>query len=245
MNNKYLIKKDNQILFGATYMEAYIPANMFDKGICQYMGSDKVSIFGLFVFKLANSKGVIDASCKLKTFKFPSMILSKPSSVETKMLELAEGKGEEKYVVLKYFKNDAVMFSSKVLSKIENIEIYINLLMEGHLPNTLSYDDLLPITLKCMAINGGMGVQALLFSVVISNMYRYANDLTIPFRKIIGKGKAGPLEYKAVNARTVCANDSTFSAIVFEDADTMAIASINRKRYNKNTNPSPVEALIN
>lgn len=242
--SKFLTKKDDQIIFNGTYMEAYIPANMFDKGTCQYMGSDKVNIFGLFVFKISNANGNIDDKCKLQTFNFPSMFISKPSSVETRVVEFYPGKGEVKYIVLKFFKDDAVMFSSKVLSKIENIEIYINLLIEGNLPSTLSYDDLLSITLKCMNINGRMHVQALLFSVVISNMYRYKNNLTVPFRKIIGKGEASPLDYTAVNARTVCANDSTFSALIFEDADTMILSSVNRKRYNKDTNPSPVESLI-
>lgn len=244
MNAAFLSKKGDQIIFNGNYMEAYIPESMFNKGICQFMGSNKLSVFGLFVFRIGDSNGNIDPKSKLHTFNFPSIILTKPSSTENRVIELYPGKGEEKYVVLKFFKDDAVLFSCNVISKIENIEIYVNLLIEGKLPSTLSYDDLLKITLKCMDVNGGMPVQALLFSVVLLNLYRWDKDLSVPFRKIIGKGKAGPLDYKAVNARTVCANDSTFSAMIFEDIDSMAMSSINRKRYNRPTNETPLEQLI-
>lgn len=242
--NSFLSIKGDQIIFNGAYMEAYIPKSMFTKGICQFTGANKLTIFGLFVFKLGNSKGEIEKGSKLQTFNFPSIVITKPSSSENRTIELVPGKGEEEYVVLKYFKDDALLFSRNIISKIENIEIFINLLIEGKLPHTLSYNDLLRVTLKCMEVNGGMDVQAVLFSVVILSLYRSDKDLSVPFRKLIGAGKAGPYEYKAANARTVCANDSTFSAMIFEDIDSMTMSSVNRKRYNRQSNETPLEQLI-
>ena len=76
------------------------------------------------------------------------------------------------------------------------------------------------------------------------NEDRFKNDLSIPFRKMYATNKAGELDYVAANSRTICANNGTFSALTFEDQDTMLVTSANKKRYNKKENESPLEKII-
>lgn len=235
---------NDQMLFTGNYMEAYIPESYIKKNLCEFLGDDKIRLFGLFTFRLGGNNGVITPNSRLNTFNFPSMIITKPSGTEYREMELKQGV-KEKFLVLKYFKNDAIKFTTKVISQIDNIEIFVNLLIEGNLPHILKYDDVKDITFKCLDINGGLKIPAETWSIVIATLYRYNKDLSIPFRKVRGLDKAGPLEYKTANARTISANDSTFSALIFEDIDTMLVNSINRKRENKNSNISPLETLIN
>lgn len=238
----FFIKKDRSLLLNMEYMEVYIPEALFKKGLNEELG-DRVSILGIFNFKVG--KGVDKLEPTLHTFKFPSMITSAPSSIETKEMELTKGSGIQKYKILKYYKGNEVLESLFVIADIGNVEKFVNLLVNGGLPNTIKYSSILDLFLQNILVNKqSLGVSAVSLSAVISEIYRYKNDLSVPFRKVIGAGKAGELEYVSANARTVCANNGTFSALTFEDQDTMLVISANKKRYNKKENESPLEKII-
>lgn len=238
-----LMKKDNKILLSSEYMEAYLPKKMFKKGLNEVLG-DKLSIMGLFNFKYSNNENDISKQ-PMHTFTFPSMMMTKPSSIKEQEIELFEGSGIQKYVVAKYYKGDEIMSATSVVAEIGNVEKFINLLIEGNIPNTINYSKVLELFINSMLINKqNLGVSAVVLSVVISEIYRYKKDPTSPFRKVIGKGQAGELDYLAANARAVCANNSTFSALTFEDIDSMLVSAINKSRYNKKENESPVEQII-
>lgn len=239
----YFIKKEDKILVNADYVEAYVPEKYFKKGLNEVMG-DKITIMGIFNFRVGNKDGVITNN-KLHTFKLPTMMITKPNSIEVKELELTNGSGSQKYKVMKYFKGDELMTSTKIVTSIDNVEKFVNLLIAGNLPNTINYSEILNLFLKNITFNKQkLGISALILSVVISEIYRYKKDMSLPFRKVIGAGKANELDYIAANARTVCSSNSTFSALTFEDPNTMLVTSINKLRYNKKENPSPVEKII-
>ena len=238
-----LIKKDNKILLNAECMKAYIPKKMFKKGLNEILG-DKLSIMGLFNFRFSNDENSIDKQ-PIHTFTFPSMMISKPSSIKEQELELFEGSGVQKYVVATYYRDEEIMCTTSVVADIDNVEKFINLLIEGNLPNTIPYNKILELFIKNMEINKqNLGVSAVVLSVVISEIYRYKKDHSVPFRKVYGKGNAGELDYKPANSREICANNSTFSALTFEDIDTMLVTSINKSRYKRKENESPVEQII-
>ena len=238
----YFIKKDESLLLNIDYMEAYIPDSLFKKGLNEELG-DRFSLLGIFNFRVG--KGPDKLESKIHTFKFPSMITTSPSSMEEEEFELTEGSGSQKYKILKYYKGNKVLESLFVIADIGNVEKYINLLINGNLPNTIKYTDLLNLFLQNIIVNKqSLGISALVLSAVISEVYRYKKDLSIPLRKIIAKGKCGELDYFAANARTIAANNGTFSALTFEDQDTMLVTSANKHRYNRKENVSPLEAII-
>lgn len=246
MQIPFLKIQNNKLIFTAvSYMEIYIPDKLFKKDMNEYAG-DVVNIFGIFNLRIGNSKGEIDPSSKLYTFNVPAMFTTKPSSSEIKEMELMKDTGLTKYHVLKYYLGDEVMTSVSIIKDISNVSKFIDLLLAGGLPRTIAYEDILKIFLKNMEINGQTGnVSAVIYSVIISELYRWKQDTSVPFRKIIGAGKNdNQYDYIPSNARNVCANNSTYSALTFEDADTMVVYSVNRKRQNKKQNKSPLEKII-
>lgn len=243
MSVAYLTIKNEKVIFTGDYLEAYVPDNLFKKDMNEYLG-DIVHMMGIFNFRLGKNREV-DSSSKLYTFNFPSMIMSRPSSTEIKELELIPGTGVKKYHILKYNNGDEFLTSTEVVKDISNVEKFVNLLLSGALPPTLKYEDILRMFYKNLEVNGETcNVSGVLLSVVVSELCRYKQDQSIPFRRVIGKDKAGQLDYKLANARSVCANNSTFSALTFEDIDTMLVYSVNKKRYNKKENESPLESII-
>ena len=240
----YLEKKDNKLIFTGEYMEAYVLDKLFKKNLNEVVGED-VDLFGLFNYRVSNKKGEIDPKSKLYTFNFPSKIVTKPTSIETAELELLPGCGVQKYRVLKYYNGDAMMECLQVVKSITNVETLVNMFLSASIPNTIPYEKLPEVFMTGLFINGETGnVNASTISVYISELNRYKKDTSIPFRKIAGKGNCSSYDYVPANVRSVCANNSTFSALTFEDIDTMMVYSINKKRYNKPQNASPIEQII-
>lgn len=236
------VKKDISLLLNVDYMEAYIPEHLFKKGLNEELG-DKVSLLGIFNFKIGKGPDKLDN--KIHTFHFPSMIVTAPSSIDTEEFELIKGTGVQRYKVLKYYKGNAVMESLHTIADIGNVEKFVNLLLEAALPNTLPIPDVKRLFLQNIIVNKqSLGISDVALSAMVSEIYRYKNDMSIPFRKMYGAGKAGELDYQAANARVVSANNGTFSGLIFEDQDTMLVSAVNKKRYNKKENESPLEKII-
>ena len=238
--------KDDSMIFTKDYMEVYIPQNLFKKDLNEIYG-DIVHVMGIFNFRVGNKDGEIDKNSKVYTFNFPSMFNTKPSSIEEKEMKLVTNSPTTKYYVLKYYKNDKMMVSTEIIQDISNLKVFINLLLAGTIPPTIEYESILKMFYKCMEINNETAnVTGLVLSIIVSEICRFKKDETIPFRRIIGNNKynVSQLDYKMCNYRQVCANTSTFTAITFEDIDTMLAYSINRKRYNKKSIKSPNEELL-
>lgn len=240
MKPSFLQIKDETIIFTGKYMEAYIPDKLFKKNLNEVYG-DKINMMGIFNFRLSDTTE-IDPKSKLYTFNFPSMITSKPGSIETKQMELTKDSGLQTYYVLKYNTGDPVLTSTNVIMDISNVEKFVNLLMSAALPNTLEYETVLKMFYKNLEINNETcNVSSPALSTVVSELYRYKKDNSIPFRR--AKGVKGT-DYTPANARSVCANTSTFTALTFEDINTMLVYSVNRKRSNKKQTESPLEQII-
>lgn len=243
MANPHMIIKDKQILFVGEYMEAYLEAKFFKKGLNEIYG-DQLKILGIFNYRLGKD-GTIPANAPLKTFKFPSIMYTEPNSMEDAELELIPGTGVKKYKLLKYYKNAKVMTDTRCVATIDSVSLFNNIKMAGGIPNTIKYLDIEKLDLANLEINKqNLGTPATQLSIAIAEIYRYKGDISIPFRKKFGKGEAGDLDYIAGNSRMVCAANSTVAALTFEDQDSMLVSSINRKRYKKKQNPSPLEAII-
>lgn len=241
----YFADKDEKLIFTGGYMEIYIPDSLFTSGIATVIG-EKVETMGLFNFRVMNKATDKRESSPVKTFKFPSKMITKPNVIETETLELIKGSGEEKYYVLKYFNGDVVMTSTNAIATVDNVETFIKMLNDGKIPSTIPYDNLLPLMIKNLEINSvNLQVSATLMSCIISELYRSKKNIAKPFRQEIGKSRdVSVFAYTNVNNRTVCSMNSTFSALTFEDIDSMITSSINKNRYGRNQAYTPVEELI-
>lgn len=246
MKVAYLQEKDDAIIFTGNYMEIYIPMYYFEMGLAEVNG-DIIDSMGMFNFRVNTSDKQDIETTKVHTISIPTMISLKPTSVVNREFELLKDSGKQKYKVLKFFNGDTVITSSNVVALVDNTEAFIlKLLSEGKIPNTIDYEDVFKSFLKNLDLNNmNLNVHAMLIGMVVAELYRSKKDLSIPFRKVIGKGgNVSQTDYVAVNTRTLCSYSSTFSAVTFEDIDTMILTSVNRKRQNKTQAYTPVEAIV-
>ena len=90
------------------------------------------------------------------------------------------------------------------------------------------------------------GVPSLILEIILGVSYRSKDNTALKFAKIIGSPsyKGSEYDYKMASIREICQYASTFSAITFEDMDSMICASINRERDKKEESYSPVEKLF-
>jgi hypothetical protein len=183
---------------------------------------------------------------KLETINFPSMISIFPSDIEEKKLTLIEGDNEpEPYLVAKFNKGSRLMRSS-IVQESANVELFINLITKGKIPVTIPYSQILNIWLKNLSVNNiKLGVVSSVLEAIIAQFYRDKAKPENKFAMRIGKDPTtSEYAYKPANIRELCARNSTFAALTFEDMDAMLTSSINIKKLNKEEIDSPLEKLL-
>jgi hypothetical protein len=235
----------DQAVFTGNYMEVYIPRFYFDNDISKFIG-DKVETLGIFNFRVFSSEEK-KGNSPLHTFKFPSFLVTKPTSSDYEEIEdLIEDADENSFAVLKYYKGDIFIDNLNVTQKSDNTILFINLLHSGKLPTTIPYDQVLELELENTAFNGvNLNVSSTVLELIISEIYRDKTDLTKSFRFKAGSGgKTSMHNYKPINIKQISTFNSTFTGVTFEDIDYNLVASVNKTRYNKKEASSPIERTI-
>lgn len=234
-----IVKKDGFIYFNGSYLEMYVPKDFIDRGIAEDVGN-LYKAFGIIHLRTFD-KG--EKPRELETLNLPSMINLYPSEKEERNITL-EGQ-EGRYLVLKFFNGDKVM-DSQIRQDTTNCEIFLDLLFRGKLPSTIDYSKVMALWDKNLQMNGvNFGVPATCRSVTIAEIYRDKNKPEFRYAKTVGKNfTKKQLDYITSNAREMCARNSTFAAITFEDFDAMLTASLNINKYKKSETVSPIEKII-
>lgn len=241
---KAALKNDGEnMVFTGNYMEMYIPSFYFEGKLAEDSGS-AIRVFGLFIVRVFDIKG---KPLALETFNVPTMIHIYPSSIEVKELQLVSGPdGElEKYHVAKFNKGNIVMKNS-IPQDATNVELFLDVLTRGKLPKTIPYSQVLQVWQKNLSLNGvKLGVTSTVLEIIISEIYRNKKRPEETFAKLIGKDPSiSEYAYRPANIREICARNSTFAAITFEDMDSMITSGLNINKYNKQETESPIEKII-
>ena len=147
--------------------------------------------------------------------------------------------------VLRYQKGHKIM-NSGTLENSSNVESYLNFIMKGKVPSIVPYEKSLQIWRKNQAINSAnLGVPSVIEELILSTSYRYKKNPGIKFAHVIGADlNISQFDYVMNNIRQICQYTSTFTALTFEDIDSMVTTSLNRTRTNGYEAYSPIEALI-
>lgn len=239
MFKKQIVKKDGFITFTGSYLEVYVPKSFVERGLAEDVGS-LYKVFGIIHLRTFD-KG--EKPNELETLNLPSMINMYPSEKEDRLLTI-EGQ-ENRYLVLKFFNGDKIM-NSQVRKDSGNCEIFLDLLFRGKIPSTIDYSKVMALWNKNLEMNGvGFGIPATCRSVTIAEIYRDKNQPENRYAKTVGKNfTKKQLDYITSNAREMCARNSTFAALTFEDFDAMLTASLNINKYNRSETVSPIEKII-
>ena len=261
---KEFIASEGNIILNAPYAEAYIPESLFrniDKEsemntAVAYLDGDAISTVGLFNIRFMPSDSEKRDKYPLKTFAYPSQILTYPTRTTKEKLVLTnadkdnaadsdEDTEPSKYYVLHYYRGDIIM-SANTEAKVSNCEKFLEMLTQGKIPNTIPYHALPDIWMKNFNINDTEpGVPSVIMQFIIAEQCRYAKDPRTPFRKKIGKGSGvSDEDYMMQNMRTIASYNSTFAALTFEDISQMICSSVNMTRQNLPQNKSPIEKVL-
>ena len=115
------------------------------------------------------------------------------------------------------------------------------------MPEIIPLDsDITDLWIKNKEMHGvNFGVRPEVEEMILALVYREKGKLTSKFSKYYGLDeKANPYNFELADLRKVCQYASTFSAVTFEDFDTMVTTSINRSRNHTPESYSPIEDTI-
>lgn len=232
------LKRDGEsILYnGDGYFAFFVPENYFlgkNSAKAIIMG-ELVNLFGILDYQLFTSNGKPNGP--VRCFKFPSVFLTKPSSVEkVKNIKITEWMDADDYRVLKYKKGAPIIVSTKVPQDLQNVEFFYSLFLGGNLPSTIPYEDLYTYITENINLAGeSYGITNQLFGIVVSEMARDPNNLQKAFRNSNAK------HYKAINIKDIPKFISPYSAITSENWDEAVVNAIE----NKSTKDIPMEKIL-
>lgn len=244
MLNQKTKVQNGMIHFTGDYMEFYIPEYYFQRNLAEELGG-RLKVFGLFNVQLFDNKG--KPTGKIETFTVPSLIIIEMDEIETRRMKLLglPDEEDELYHVVKYNSGDPIM-AVDFAQDSTNVELFLDLLTGGKIPRTIKYSDILKIWQENLRLNSvHLNVASNVLEAIITQLYRNPNTPEETFAMVAGKtATPNELGYRPANIREVCARNSTFSALTFEDFDQMMTASLNRNRYGKKEMSSPLEKII-
>lgn len=241
MEFKSAIKRvENDIVFIGDYLEIYVPDNFFAENV--HLAEDRgtyISTIGLLYCRVFDKN---DNPGKLEILNLPTNITLYKSDIEEKILTLDDE--PEKYRVCKYFKGSRIM-PIDIIQQSDSVESFFNLVLRGKVPKNIPYDKILGVWLKNLRINGvSLGIPTSVLEIIIREVYR-DRKTSEPFARSYGKNPNIDLKsYMCVNMRTICAMNSTYAALTFEDFVRMVTTSLNRTAEGKPEVISPLERVI-
>lgn len=248
------IKRDGKIIVNCDAMEAYIPLDLFDEdrvsmdivhaAVASAFG-DGFKVVGVFNVRYANGtdaeKKVSDAP--LKTFIYPNIIETYPSSFSDKELQLDPNGEPEKYRVFKYTRGD-IMMDADVKKDSDNCTKFLDILNKGKFPNTIPYPEIYNAWIRNIEINNGnVGVTYMQLQFIISCIYKMRKDITKPFRMEYGKDMTSN-DYYTSNIRGSVASSSVFANQTFEHMSRMLTNAVNITRRDLPQDSSPIEKVL-
>ena len=243
--------KNQKNYLNTAYAEFFIPMDYFTDGHAEDF-KDAVKTIGIFQFIVYpdGKKGTSDGlrvetkNPNLHTMLLPSTITLTVNNSHDEEAILSDGI-KRKYKVLEYIKGEEICSSYMVENSDNTIE-YLNMIMDGKLPDTIPYSQGLALLMTNTALNNvHFPVSAVTMEIMLTMVYRNKANLEETFSKVIGKNpNVSQYDYYVASVREVCQYTSTLTGLTFEDIDTMITTSLNRTRSGKKEPYTPTEKII-
>lgn len=238
----YFKSDDRYIYLKKPYAEFYIP-NYYFEGVGGFATDLGQTIRTLGVFDIGFFKeGKLE---EWKVMNIPTWIELFVYDSENRSVELPKMAGSTPCRVLKYFEGSRLMDSVTVEDS-TNAETYLSFVLSGKVPPSVPYNKSLELWQKNQALNDAdLKVHSVIEELILSVSYRDKNNLGQKFAKVIGKDPStSQYDYTMASIRQICQYASTFTALTFEDIDSMITTSLNRTRTKAPEAHSPIEKII-
>ena len=200
---------------------------------------NRASSVGLFWFSVGDEYYELTLPVKI-VFEF--------SEEEELIGKITKDLPEGKYSVFILHNGDKFITDINHVMSVEDMElIFTNMVCEGKIPPTVSYNESIDIMMKLLQASGyglGLGVSSAVLECLFGEIYRDKNDATIPFRKSVNKSGSTMYDGKMVRLARIPELQSSLSALVGEDMFTSLDALIVRNRKGIKDIESPLEQIM-
>lgn len=237
--------KNNMFYLEEGMLELYIYQDYMEKNSAKIVGT-KVESLGLLPMALFKDIKATKPTWQ-GTLMIPTTTTFYPSSTDTdQRLKLYPDSDEKEYTVIRFEKGDRFT-SPDIIQNLDNVVLFTEMILNGRLDCNIPYDQLSTAWVKNMLLNKvSLNVPITNIESIVANLCRYKDDLTKPFSWVYGKNpdKVSQVAYRFVNVREICAADSVFGALSFEDMNYMLDSSLNMTSEGREQRISPVEKVI-
>lgn len=216
----------------------YVPEKFFNTNIVEIAGS-YVSLIGVCDYAIISPNGKMS---EVKPFRFPTVFLCRPNSIEkVKRLKIGKSKEEKDYRVLHFLKGNEVISQVRVPEIIDNVEDFFRLMViTGRIPTTIRYDKGHEYFQENIELNGSSyGLSLQLFGLLWSELCRDPKDISKPFCLTDMKDMNG---YKPISIKTSPNYVSPYVALASEQLDESIRAAI--LIDDKDIKYSPLEKIV-
>lgn len=240
-------EKSGQFYLDDGRLELYTPSSYLER--INTIDGGVFNLLGLCPYKFyakANDK----KPTKVGILNVPSMINTYPVDIEMNVEDaiwtgIYDYSNMNNYTVL-HFDAGRPFTDKNGIKKLDNVNLFMELMLGSKLDNNIPYPYLSQAWIKNMFMNDNdLGVPSTTVDLVIYELCRSIKDASKPFGAVYGKDPTiSPVAYRFANIREVCATNSVFTAIAFEDMNSMLDASLNMTQKEKDQKISPVEQVI-
>ena len=234
------MKEDNHVLYFNAESPAeciyYIPQQYFDSKRAEIIG-EYVNTMGVFEYVYVDISGKAHDA---KPFKCPTMIKCKPSKIErVNNFHLLNTQGPDDYRVLRFSKDSELISELNIPKNVTNVESFVKLVIGGHLPNYIPYDEILDYLLLNSEMNGfNYKITNQILALLVSELYRDKNDPSKPFRLSKSEDRRA---YTAMPITQIPRLVSVYTSLTGEYPAQAIAAAITNKG---DTPHSPLEKII-
>lgn len=223
-----LFNQDGEFIF-------YVLEEFFQKEYVIIKG-EYVNLIGILDYAIFDENG---HNSGLKRFYFPSVFLTKPSSIDKmKNVRLTKSQDPKDYRLLRYKRGDQIVVSTKIPQELRNMEDFYKVFLYGKLPTTIPYNKLQDYFDKNIRLNGSSyGLNIQIFGMVVSEVCRDPHDLSKPFRNTNFTDQTA---YKPISIIDVPKYISPHQSLCSQNWDSAIVGAI----MHPTDVDSPLESLV-
>lgn len=239
--------KNNILYLSDGKLEIFTPQKYL--GSINTIQGDKVIAMGLVPYKYY-AKSTDKKPTKVGVLNNPTATTFFPVDIEQNVTDriwdgVYDYSNENVYMKLTFTGGSRLM-EQFVVKNLDNVVDFADLLLSAKLDNNIPYQYLSRAWIKNMDMNDvSLSIPATVVNMVIYELCRSVKNKDIRFASVIGKDpKVSPVAYTFANIRQICASNSVYTALAFEDMNAMLDSSLNMTIQGKEQKTSPVEQII-
>lgn len=220
----FLRRDEESLLFNNNEGEFvfFVPEVYFTRNDAVLLG-EYVQLFGVLDYAIKDKN---DKYGKLRQFKFPTVFMTRPSSIEkVKDLKLTKTSDPSDYRLLKYKKDDVIVTSVRAPQDVDNMEwLFRIFVINARLPTTVRYDEMHEYFIENAALNGQKyKLNLQLFGILVSKIARDKNNPEKLFRLTDIKDMT---DYSVMSVADIPKYMSPYASIVSQNWDEAVMSSI-------------------